>query len=346
TSTGSAQSTSTPTGPATIQIAVGANGFTYTPNQVNASVGDTIRFNFYPGGHTVARAEFEHPCIPYEYTGPNKVGFFSGNISPQVISNNLPHFDVLVNDTNPIFFYCTAPGSCYQHQMVGVVNPSANETLAVQEQYAQNATFQLAPGDPWPSETEGPMPTATGTSSGSNSGGGSGGDGSSSHLSPGAIAGIAIGSAAVLILAAALVYLCGRRGGLDKAYRRSGQAFAPPAVAPGMVEAKYNNNSPNLTASGPKSPGQATFSTYSAPGDHDPYRSSMHPSFAGSPPLPPSSPGYSTYQSAYHTPPPEQQHYAAPPAQQHYAAAPAPAPVELPTVQNPPSSHTPLPQYQ
>lgn len=45
-----------------------------------------LGFNFYPGGHRVARAEFKQSCIPYEYTGPNKKGFWSGIYNPQVIT--------------------------------------------------------------------------------------------------------------------------------------------------------------------------------------------------------------------------------------------------------------------
>lgn len=37
----------------------------------------------------MVRAEYKYPCIPYEDTGPNKVGFYSGQISPDVISDNV-----------------------------------------------------------------------------------------------------------------------------------------------------------------------------------------------------------------------------------------------------------------
>src|SRR5690606_501824 len=68
----------------------------------------------------------------------------------------------------------------------------------------------------------------------------------SSGLSAGAIAGIAIGGAAVLIIAAALIYLCGRRGGKDFAYRRGlpipwgngGRAVSGQYSVGGGVEAK------------------------------------------------------------------------------------------------------------
>lgn len=169
-----------------------------------------------------------------------------------------------VNDTNPIFFYCAADGSCTDYHMIGVINPNATETYDIQLEYAENATFQMTPGEAFPSETgssSGSAPTSTSSSSSSSSSASS----SSHHgLSTGAIAGIAIGGAAVLVLAAALVYLCGRRGGLDKAYNRQGRANRNTYQEP-MVEARYV---------GPKSPGQETFSTtaYTATPSNDPYQ--------------------------------------------------------------------------
>lgn len=99
--------------------------------------------------------------------------------------------------------------------------------LAIVEQ----ADFERIPGQDWPSEApdedEEDEDDDSGSGSGSDSdsspasGESSSGGSGHAHLSPGAIAGIAIGSAAVLILAAALIYLCGRRGGKDIAYRKS-----------------------------------------------------------------------------------------------------------------------------
>jgi hypothetical protein len=160
--------------------------------------------------------------------------------------------------------------------MIGVINPNSTQTLARQMEYAGNATYQLMPGEPFPSETPVPTPVpgggppADGGDGGDGDSGGSGGGG----LSAGAIAGISIGAAAVLILGAALVYLCGRRGGFDKAYRKS----APPAAAVvgggapgslGMVEANYANAAGvgaglGVAAGGYKSPGQGTVSTFDA----------------------------------------------------------------------------------
>ena len=35
-------------------------------------------FQFFLRNHSVGRAEYGQPCIPYEDTGENKVGFYSG----------------------------------------------------------------------------------------------------------------------------------------------------------------------------------------------------------------------------------------------------------------------------
>lgn len=60
-------------------VKAGAGGFVFEPDQLNnVSVGDVVTFEFYPPDHSVARAEFGSACVPYEYTGNSKVGFWSG----------------------------------------------------------------------------------------------------------------------------------------------------------------------------------------------------------------------------------------------------------------------------
>jgi hypothetical protein len=43
-----------------------------------AKVNLITEYRFYPQNYSVARAAFAQPCIPYEDTGPNRVGFWSG----------------------------------------------------------------------------------------------------------------------------------------------------------------------------------------------------------------------------------------------------------------------------
>lgn len=84
------------------------------------------------------RSEFGFPCTPYEYIDIGRQGFYSGPEPVKAITNDvsavilslityltskqMPKFRVRVNDTDPIFFYCGAPGSCYKEKMIGVIN--------------------------------------------------------------------------------------------------------------------------------------------------------------------------------------------------------------------------------
>jgi plastocyanin len=59
-------------------VKVGAGGFKFEPQELqDINVGDTVTFEFYPPDHSVTRAEFGSACIPYEYTGKGKIGFWS-----------------------------------------------------------------------------------------------------------------------------------------------------------------------------------------------------------------------------------------------------------------------------
>lgn len=61
-----------------VQVGRGAE-FKFEPAVIpDVPIGDVISFEFYPGGHSVARADFEKPCVPYEQTGADRSGFWSG----------------------------------------------------------------------------------------------------------------------------------------------------------------------------------------------------------------------------------------------------------------------------
>lgn len=77
-----------------------------------ANVGDIVEFEFFPTNHSVIRAEYMYPCVPYEMTGKGKKGFYSGSYAVDAVLDNPPKFQLLINDTLPIFYYCGAPGSC------------------------------------------------------------------------------------------------------------------------------------------------------------------------------------------------------------------------------------------
>ncbi|KAL1987775.1 hypothetical protein VTN96DRAFT_2615 [Rasamsonia emersonii] len=107
----------------TINIKVGADGLTFTPNSTTADVGDKVVFTFYPQDHNVVQASFAEPCKPLAG------GFYSGF---QKTSSGPAEkaFVLTINDTSPIWYYCGQAKHC-ESGMVGVINPAStgNKTL-------------------------------------------------------------------------------------------------------------------------------------------------------------------------------------------------------------------------
>ncbi|KAI0030748.1 hypothetical protein K488DRAFT_87477 [Vararia minispora EC-137] len=83
----------------------------YVPFAVNASVGDTVKFMWNAGPHTVTKSSALDVC-----NKTDAQAFASGAQNASFV------FTQVVNDTNPIFYYCGIPGHC-QKGMFGVINP-------------------------------------------------------------------------------------------------------------------------------------------------------------------------------------------------------------------------------
>ncbi|KAF2141561.1 uncharacterized protein K452DRAFT_308663 [Aplosporella prunicola CBS 121167] len=183
-------------------VSVGRGGtHEFIPNTTYAAAGDTVVFDFFPTNHSVIRTQYCgagdcNPCVPWELYFPDRKGegFASGNFEVGGYDQR-ETWNLTVNDTAPIWFYCNALDSCTPNGMVGVINPPPNATIASQIRVAKSARYQLAPGEPWPAE---------GSSKPSSS------SSSSSSLSGGAIAGIVVGVVAFVVLAAALFFFIGR----------------------------------------------------------------------------------------------------------------------------------------
>ncbi|KAF1834022.1 hypothetical protein BDW02DRAFT_579891 [Decorospora gaudefroyi] len=244
-STTTSRSSSTSSAPAqTHTIQVGLADHKFKPEVTNANVGDTIEFAFYPVNHSVVRAEYGYPCIPYEMTGPDKVGFFSGFHAVSTVLSDPPTYSVLVNDTEPIFFYCSAPGSCLTYGMVGAVNPNATMSVEEQQALALESDYMLNPGEPFPAESPLPsnLPTssaAPGAGAGAGAGAGVGvGGNKKGGLSTGAIAGIIIAAISLIILAALLFFFWGRTKSLkDEVDRKAGTLRrVSPSSSTAMLE--------------------------------------------------------------------------------------------------------------
>jgi len=107
----------------TIVINAGQSGFTFSPDSVTAEVGDMLEFHFFGSIHTAVQSDFSSPCQM------KSGGFDSGKISNQADGSG-DVFQVMVTNTDPIWFFCSTPTHC-QGGMAGVVNPpSSGDSLA------------------------------------------------------------------------------------------------------------------------------------------------------------------------------------------------------------------------
>jgi plastocyanin len=93
-------------------VIVGKDGtLTYDPPYVAAAPRDIVRFQFVAKNHTATQSSFGNPCRKLEFTSTTgQVGFDSG-FTPGSADNS-PTFDVLINDTAPIWVYCRQGNHC------------------------------------------------------------------------------------------------------------------------------------------------------------------------------------------------------------------------------------------
>lgn len=236
--------------------------------------------------------------------GADYEGFWSGWEPVDAVLPDPPSYSVVVNDTFPIFFYCGAPGSCIDYQMVGVINPNSSTSLAHQKQLAAESTFVLVPGQNWPSEESVPSGVATSSSATATATATTTPTATavpvSSHsaISVGAIAGIAIGGAAVLLLAGMAIWFCGRqstrsRNAMPGAPAQETSFGYNPNTAsmygkPGHMSMVSGYGMPPNYDQGMRSPGTSATPVDPMMGQH---QHLMHP-MASSPNMQPSSPAY------------------------------------------------------
>lgn len=97
----------------TVVVAPHTGVFRMVPFATNASVGDTIEFHWGANNHTVTKSSQLLPC--------NKSSeapvFASGEHDQDFV------FTQVVNDTNPIYYYCGTATHC-EKGMFGVINPA------------------------------------------------------------------------------------------------------------------------------------------------------------------------------------------------------------------------------
>ncbi|KAH8998300.1 Cupredoxin [Lactarius hatsudake] len=149
---------------ADIQVQVGSNGLSFSPNSVNASVGDTVSFVFFPKNHTVTQSSFAAPCQPLAS------GIDSGFQPVAAGATTAPSFSVTINATTPLWFYCRQSSHC-ESGMVFAVNPTANKSFetfqATAKASSSDGTPPSAASSASGSTASSPSSTSTGSSSSS-----------------------------------------------------------------------------------------------------------------------------------------------------------------------------------
>jgi len=126
---------------ATHTVVVGGSaGLVYTPNTIEAAIGDTVIFQFESANHTATQSAFTTPCDKLE-------GGFDSGFMPNVNNTVVPapQMAMQVTVSTPIWFYCRQKGHCGKG-MTFSINPTANKTQAMFEQMAiaQNGTGTAA----------------------------------------------------------------------------------------------------------------------------------------------------------------------------------------------------------
>jgi len=144
-------------------ITVGAGGnLTFTPDSINATVGDTVVFQFVAKNHTATQSSFATPC-----TNLNSTSFDTGFQDVGNTTNFLNSTVLTVNDTNPVWFYCrqTVPVSHCAMGMVFAINPTANKTFAAFQSNAKatNASSNSTTTSSSSSGSSAPSPTQSNT---------------------------------------------------------------------------------------------------------------------------------------------------------------------------------------
>lgn len=86
--------------------------------------------------HTLTQSTFDRPCEPLSEAMPNMTGIDSGPLPPE--NGMMKVFTMMINDTEPLWFYCATGDHC-QQGMSMVVNPPDSEEKTLEAYKAASA---------------------------------------------------------------------------------------------------------------------------------------------------------------------------------------------------------------
>ncbi|THG93168.1 hypothetical protein EW145_g8450, partial [Phellinidium pouzarii] len=117
--------------------------FAFWPNNIQADIGDTLRFTFHVKNHSVTQSSFQEPCSKLD----GSIGFDSGFFPLPSMDTNFPTFEVVVNNTEPIWGYCRQinppnPTHCQSGMVFAVNAPSSGNTFSKFLALAESSTSQ------------------------------------------------------------------------------------------------------------------------------------------------------------------------------------------------------------
>jgi len=147
-----AASSTTPQAPSTTvaltgvthSVTAGLAGLHFDPENVVAAVGDVVEWLYLPKNHSVAQSSFQLPCKPLN----GDQGFFSGFQFPTKSGLNPQVFQIVIEDTLPIWYYCAqTDGNHCQNGMSGVINQNFDSpnTLAAYQAAAALTNISIVP---------------------------------------------------------------------------------------------------------------------------------------------------------------------------------------------------------
>ncbi|KAI4176803.1 MAG: hypothetical protein LQ346_007788 [Caloplaca aetnensis] len=180
--------TATPSGMIPLQVVKVSNKegtLKFYPDSFDMAAGSMVQFQFYPKNHSVVRSTFDQPCQPIKNNNASAVDLFSGFMPVKPTDTMRPVYTIRINDTKPIWFYCSKGDHC-QEGMVGVINPpAANKSRTIESftALAKQATENLSPGQSSSSGSSSDSDSTGSSTSGSGSYGSSGSSGSSGSYS-------------------------------------------------------------------------------------------------------------------------------------------------------------------